>query len=635
LNFLTGKTHALCAAAFLLTSCTGSPPPEPASTEAASPRVDAAVSTEAAGRIEAIERGLLPPIVIEGEAPHWTIEERMREHRIPALSIAVFDNYKLQWAKAYGMADGEAGSRATDETLFLAGSISKSVNALGVMLAAADGKLALDQPVNEVLQSWKLPENALTRATPVTLRKLLSHTAGTTVHGFPGYAEGAALPTVQQILDGDPPANTAAVRVDLAPGTRFRYSGGGTTITQLALTDRTGQAYPDVLAKLVLEPLGMRHSGFEQTLSPERISVAAVGYGGDGNAIAGKRHRYPEMAAAGLWTTPSDLARFFIEIARARAGQSSPAMQEIAIQMTTQVISTSEADDGAGIGLGVFLFRRHGAEFFGHGGADAGFQANAIVSMDGGRGMVIMANSDNGVRIFPEIERAVFAEYGWPGAEPVHARVALDPATVESLPGQYRLGAIDTAVVVQDGKILAQLPFEPAAELVPIAADRLIHSGNGGELRITAPGSFEVTRPGTPTSTVTRAPEAERHPLFELEAGHFDEAAVAWRTRIQAAPDAAADEASEANRLGYRLLARDPAKAVEVMRLIATVFPESANAHDSLGEAYLRLGDTANAIASYERALALFDTDTQIPEAEKSQWRDHVAAQLAKLRGAR
>jgi len=222
---------ALCVAVFLLTSCAGGPPVQPGSAESGAPEVRPAVPAAAAQRIEAIERGLLPPVVVEGEAPNWSIDERMREHRVPALSIAVFDNYELQWAKAYGMAEAETDSRATAETLFLAGSISKSVNALGVMRAAADGTLALDQPVNELLHSWKLPENALTRATPVTLRKLLSHTAGTSVHGFPGYVEGAALPTVQQILDGEAPANTAAVRVDLAPGARFRYSGGGTTIT--------------------------------------------------------------------------------------------------------------------------------------------------------------------------------------------------------------------------------------------------------------------------------------------------------------------------------------------------------------------------------------------------------------------
>jgi CubicO group peptidase (beta-lactamase class C family) len=136
LNSLSGKTFALCAAALPLTSCTSSPPPEPASADVPSVRSDV---TE---RIEAIERGLLPPVIVAGEAPNRTIEERMREYRIPALSIAVFDNYELQWAKAYGMADGEAGSRATGATLFLAGAISKSVNALGVMLAAADATLA-------------------------------------------------------------------------------------------------------------------------------------------------------------------------------------------------------------------------------------------------------------------------------------------------------------------------------------------------------------------------------------------------------------------------------------------------------------------------------------------------------------
>ena len=635
LKVLSNKICTLCVAVVLLTSCAGGPSVQPGSAESGAPEVRPAVPAAVTQRIEAIERGLLPPVVVEGEAPNWSIDERMREHRVPALGIAVFDNYELQWAKAYGMAEAETDSRATPETLFLAGSISKSVNALGVMRAAADGTLALDQPVNELLHSWKLPENALTRATPVTLRKLLSHTAGTSVHGFPGYAEGAALPTVQQILDGEAPANTAAVRVDLAPGARFRYSGGGTTITQLALIDRTGKTYPDALAELVFEPFGMRHSSFEQTLSPERLRHAAVGYGSDDQPIAGKRHRYPEMAAAGLWTTPSDLALFFIEIARARAGQSSPALQEIAIQMTSKVIGTSDAEDGDGVGLGVFLFQRHGAEFFGHAGADEGFQANAVVSLDGGRGIVLMANSNNGFRIFPEIERAVFAAYGWPGAEPVRARVALDPARLDGLSGQYRFGAIDTDVAMQDGKILARLPFEPAVELVPIAADRLIHSGNGSELRIVAPGAFELTRRGAPTRTVSRASEAERHPLFALEDGRFDEAAAAWRKRIQAAPEAAAEEEREANRLGYRLIAGDPVKAVEVMRLIATVFPESTNAHDSLGEAYVRQGNTEGAIASYERALAVVDADRQIPDAEKGQWRDHASAQLAKLRARR
>jgi CubicO group peptidase (beta-lactamase class C family) len=139
----------------------------------------------AADHIARIEHGLAPPVQVRGEEVRWAIADRMREHRIPAVSIAVFDNYELQWSKAYGIADVETGQRATERTLFLAGSISKSVNALAALLAAADGTLSLDAPINNALESWKLPENELTRARPVTLRMLLSHSAGTTVHGFP------------------------------------------------------------------------------------------------------------------------------------------------------------------------------------------------------------------------------------------------------------------------------------------------------------------------------------------------------------------------------------------------------------------------------------------------------------------
>lgn len=599
-----------------------------------SPSVSASVDASVQ-RIERIERGLLPPVRIQGEALRWTIEDRLREHKIPAVSIAVFENYELSWAKAYGMAEVEAGTRATEETLFLAGSISKSVNALGVMLAASEGTLGLDTPVNELLESWKLPENELTRATPVTIRMLLSHTAGTTVHGFPGYAAGAAIPTVQQILDGEQPANTSAVRVDLAPGTQYRYSGGGTTITQLALAERSKLPYQEVLATRVLGPLGMTHSTYEQVLTPERLRHAAAGYGRDGNVIEGKRHTYPEMAAAGLWTTPSDLARFFAEIARARAGKSSKIATAVATEMTTKRIHVREATNPESVGLGVFLSERNGARLFGHGGADEGFQANAVASLDQGYGVIVMANSDNGFRIFPEIERAVFAEYGWPGAEPEHVRVALDPAKREQVLGHYVPGRMENAIAEKDGKLVAWAPFEPPSELVPIGPDRLIHRDNGAVLTIVDAGTLEVHRPPEPNRTITRIPAGEQHPLFALESGDFDGAVAAWRERVKERPGSAEREEGEANNLGYRLMERDPAQAVDVMRLVATVFPESSTAQDSLGEVYALMGDKARAITAYEQSLQLLDRDRTVREDEKAARRSHAEEQLAKLRAAK
>jgi CubicO group peptidase (beta-lactamase class C family) len=517
--------------------------------------------------------------------------------------------------------------RADDETIFLAGSISKSVNALAVLMAASDGTLALGQPINELLESWKLPDNELTRATPVTLRRLLSHSAGTTVHGFPGYRAGSALPTVPQILDGKPPANTEAVRVDLAPGTAFRYSGGGTVISQLALTERSKRPYPEVLADRVLRPLEMVHSTYEQALPPSRLQHAAAGYDRTGAVIAGKRNAYPEMAAAGLWTTPTDLARFFLAISLARAGKPSPVPSAIAIQMTSKVIDV----EGDGVGLGVFLSELNGAPLFGHGGDDAGFTANAVASLDGGYGVVVMANSDNGYRIFDEITRAVFAEYGWPGADPVVVRTALEPAQRARFVGQFLDGAAPVMITEQAGRLLLRTPFEQPVELVPVAPDSVVQRDTARRLHVDATGSLEATHERT-NRKLTRLAEPTRHHLFELEAGRFDAAVAAWRDRVKADPKAAEDDERFANSLGHRVMERDTGSALEVLRLVATVFPDSSNAHDSLGEAYMVAGDKPHAIAEYEQMVRTLDADHRVPVTARAARRTYAEQQLAKLR---
>jgi CubicO group peptidase (beta-lactamase class C family) len=582
-----------------------------------------------ARRIERIERGLLPPVQVQGEDVRSALEARMREHKIPALSIAVFEHYQLQWAKAYGLADPETGTRATEETTFLAGSISKSVNALAVLLAVADGTLALDQPINEQLTGWKLPDNDLTRASPVTLRKLLSHSAGTTVHGFPGYAPGEPLPTVPQILDGEAPANTDPIRVDLAPGTKYRYSGGGTLIAQLALTERSKRPYPDLLAERVLGPLGMVHSTFAQALPPDRLPHAAAGYGPDGRVITGKRYRYPEMAAAGLWTTPSDLAAFFLELARARAHQPSRVPGAIATQMTTKVI---DGDGDEAVGLGVFLTDRNGARFFGHGGADEGFQADVVVSLDDGYGLVVMASSDNGFQLFPDLERAVFAEYGWRGADPAITRVALTPAQRARFVGPFLDGSMPIAITEQAGQLTLRAAFGTPVELVPVAPDRVVQRDSGRQLQLDAAGALTSLRPHQPARPLVRRDASARHPLLELEAGRFDVAVATWRDRLAADPKTAGDDEDRANRLGFQLLARDPAQAIQILRLVATVFPASSNAHDSLGEAYARTDDKPRAIAAYEQVLATLDADPRVPADARRTRRNHAEAELGKLR---
>src|SRR5215471_7675263 len=224
-------------------------------------------------RIEQVENGLRPPVLVEGDKT-WSIAERMKHYGVPGLSIAVIRDSKIEWAKGYGLSDVEEKKPVTPDTLFQAGSISKPVSAMAALELVQDGKMSLTADINTYLKTWKVPANEHTAKAPVTLERLLSHTAGLTVHGFPGYAAGAPVPTVPQVLDGAAPANTAPVRVDLDPGTQYRDSGGGYTIAQLAMTDVTGQTFPALMQRLVLGPLGMKESTFDQPLPAALVPAA-------------------------------------------------------------------------------------------------------------------------------------------------------------------------------------------------------------------------------------------------------------------------------------------------------------------------------------------------------------------------
>lgn len=274
-----------------------------------------------AQRIAAVERGLQPAVLLQG-APsvRLTLEDEMKRLGVPGASIAVIHAGEIEWAKGYGVVT-PGGAAVTPTTLFQAGSISKPVAAFAALKMAENGTLALDRDVNAYGTRWKLSNRA--GGGPVTLRQLLSHTAGTTVHGFPGYAQGDKVPTLVQVLDGTAPANTSRVYVSTAPGTRFRYSGGGYEVAQFLMVEQGKKDFARLLQDTVLTPLGMKDSTFAQPLPAALLARAALPHDGNGKPIAGGPHTYPEQAAAGLWTTPSDLATFAIEVKRSAVGQSN------------------------------------------------------------------------------------------------------------------------------------------------------------------------------------------------------------------------------------------------------------------------------------------------------------------------
>lgn len=334
-----------------------------------------------------------------------SLEQLMEAYKIPGLSVAVVDNYQIVWAKAYGVVEAGSKKPANTRTMFQAGSISKPVAATGALALVEQGKLSLDEDVNKKLTTWKVPENDFTKTEKVTLRRLISHTGGLTVHGFPGYDVSEPEPTLVQVFNGEKPANTEPIRVDVVPGTLSRYSGGGITIEQQLMMDVTGKPFPALMRELVLDKIGMNDSSYEQPLPPKRAAMAASGTSLDGNTVHGKWHVYPEMAAAGLWTTPTDLAKFGIEIALSKQGKSNRVLsQKMVDEMLTPVKDQ--------IGLGFFLDKNTPGQFS-HGGDDWGFKALFTMNANNGKGAVIMADSDNGIALAGLLLTRIAKEYGW------------------------------------------------------------------------------------------------------------------------------------------------------------------------------------------------------------------------------
>ncbi|PYT92646.1 MAG: serine hydrolase [Acidobacteria bacterium] len=356
-------------------------------------------------RIRKIEATAVDIPMGEKEPVRLSLTQLMELYKVPGLSIAVIDDFKVVWAKGYGTIGAGSTAPVTPKTLFQAGSISKPVAATGALYLVEHGKLALDEDVNVKLKTWKVPENEFTKEQKVTLRRLMSHTGGLTVHGFPGYDVDAPMPTLVQIFNGEKPANTAPIRVDILPGTQERYSGGGITIEQQLMMDVTGKPFPELLRETVLDKIGMADSSYEQPLPPGRAAMTAIGTYGDGKPVHRKWHIYPEMAAAGLWTTPTDLAKFAIETANSRHGEANHVLSQ---KMTEEMLAP--VMDGAGLG---FFVEKENPGQFGHNGADEGFQALLTMNSESGKGVAIMADSDNGITVANYVLRRVAQEYAW------------------------------------------------------------------------------------------------------------------------------------------------------------------------------------------------------------------------------
>lgn len=422
-----------------------------------------------AGAADRIENGLLTTVVIKGQRAPMKLVDRMAYYGVPGISIAVINNGQLAWAKGYGLLEAGGTRRVTTETRFQAASISKPLTAMAALVLVQRGVIDLDEDVNLSLTSWRVPENEFTKRQKVTLRRLLNHTAGFDRDDVGSYQVGEALPTLVQALHGTAPAKLPPLRVEAEPGSRWRYSGGGYSVIQQMMIAAAQKPFPELIRELVLSKLGMNDSDFSQPLRQDWEGIAASGHDANGQPIAGRWRTFPEMAAAGLWTTPSDLALFAIEVQQSWLGKSKRVLSS---NMTRQMLTKQLHD----YGLGVWLGGQGTTASFGHPGANEGFTCILTGFLEKGQGAIVMTNGDRGSGLFNEVLRAIAREYGWPAYQPIEKEVAsVDSNVYQAYVGKYHASGLpETTIGTDAGQLhLSASSFGPhRVTLYPSAEDR-------------------------------------------------------------------------------------------------------------------------------------------------------------------
>ncbi len=571
-----------------------------------------------ADRMQRVENSLIPYVPVTG-FNNWNLTDRMAFHRVQGLSIAVMHNYRIDWVKAYGVADTTTRRPVTTETLFSAGSISKLVAAMAAMTLVDRKKMALDTPINTYLTSWTLTENEFYRQKPVTLGLLLSHRGGTSQSAYFGYTpDKSPLPSVVDILSGAPGTETRRVVVNSEPGKEFRYSGGGYLVAQQAMADVSKQDFATFTNEALFRKLGMMHSTFAQPLPKQLDRNAAWAYSENG-WFKGMPYVYPQAAPAGLYSTPTDLARLLIDLQNSYRGKGGILSQAAARTMLTPRAPVSSGYYKEEIGMGPFFLQRTDNQtkagvYFEHTGVNAGFLAYAIGSLEGGNGVVIMMNNDGGAsELGKEIRRAVAQVYQWPGFLP-------DPITPRPQPesvlagyvGRFQRGPDEVITFRKEQNYLVETINEGnPIYCFPIARDTIAFSDYPlkAYFHRNASGQVDSVRTEWQQTAMRRLSDNELLPNELIRAGRIAEAVNGYRAMKKGLYDL--------TYMAYDFTNRRPANldaAKGILELAQEQHPQASIVYARWGDLYQKQGSKSKAITAYETATKLDPNDTDSRE---------------------
>lgn len=569
-------------------------------------------------RIREVENNLIPFVPVK-DFNGWNIVDRMKYYKVPGVSIAIIKDYKIDWAKGYGLADTIKNIKVTTETIFSAGSISKFLMAVTALKMVENRQIELEKPINNYLTSWKIAENDFTKKTPVTLRMLLSHSAGTSQSSYFGFTPTQPLPNIVEILSGAKISETRPVVVNSEPNKEFRYSGGGSIIAQLALMDVSKKSFSDLTNELIFDKLEMNNSTFEQPI-PEKFANQSSWAYSTASWFKGMPYVYPQQAAAGLYTTPTDLAKFFIDVQKSYLGKGKILRQAITKQMLTAQQNVSDGSYKEQIGIGPFIIQQTDNKdpngvYFEFTGVNAGFLAYGIASVTNGNGVIIMLNSGDDVNgLGKEIRRAVAKTYNWTNFLPNEINpINLSDNELDKFVGRYRMSNDEVLYLRREKNYLVE-NINEGNEIYcfPVAKDTIVFTDYNikAYFKRNEKGEVISLQNVYQEKPMPKMRNDEFSPSEYLKLKKYDDAKKAFASMKM--------NEYQITYFAYNLINSKPLNMEAVKTILDVAIeqnPNSSIVYSRWGDYYLKLNDKPNAIKSYLKAIELDPNDQQSKDA--------------------
>lgn len=439
---------------------------------------------------EAVINGLMPPVTFKGEPRKtFSVTERLSYHRVPGISFALIDDDKIAWTQGFGKLATDSNEPVTEDTIFQAGSIAKPVTAYAVMRMYERDEIDINIDIHRYLKSLALPKGKQSTDFPVTFKNLLDHSSGLTAGGYMGYQKGDMLPSDVQTFLGQKPASNKPVSVEQIPGTEIRYCGAGYTLAEIALADIYETPFEKLIQKWALSPIAMNGSSFDMEY-PQQTSVqTALGHDNHGKQVEGGWRVHPEQAAAGLWATPKDIAKFALEISRAYKGKSKLMSKKMAREMLSPLKpDTDLSEQFGGQPAMTFIIDKSGQDFlFKHGGGTMGYRSFMVMHPETGKGAVFMVNSDLGYSVGLEMLRSASSIYDWPGFKTrVLERREVDAKTQHPFLNTYQFEAGWEVEVIPSAEADGIAVVFPNGDVYPLTAikgeNAYVHADTGVEV---------------------------------------------------------------------------------------------------------------------------------------------------------